>query len=93
MLTQNSDTATVKVEGALLAHTNVYPLVLRAQADGKSADANISGEISDPCKRASFAANSPLTSMDLVRNFDADKTQIIVAKTDIETNYGLICSQ
>ena len=30
--------------------------------------------------------------MDLVRNFDADKTQIIVAKTDIETKYGLICS-
>jgi hypothetical protein len=50
-------------------------------------------EISDPCKRAIFEANSPLMSMDLVRNFDADKTQIIVAKTDIETNYGLICSQ
>jgi hypothetical protein len=49
-------------------------------------------EISDPCKRAIFEANSPLMSMDLVRNFDADKTQIIVAKTDIETNYGLICS-
>ena len=30
--------------------------------------------------------------MQLIRDFDPDKTQNIVPKTDIETDYGLVCS-
>ena len=30
--------------------------------------------------------------MQLIRDFDQDKTQNIVPKTDIETDYGLFCS-
>jgi hypothetical protein len=30
--------------------------------------------------------------MQLIRDFDPEKTQNIVPKTDIETEYGLVCS-
>ena len=30
--------------------------------------------------------------MQLIRDFDLDLSQNIVAKTDIETDYGLVCS-
>jgi hypothetical protein len=71
----NGNTVSVSVLGATLAHTNVYPLTLRAFVDSQSVDTTIfQVEISDPCKRAVFNANSPLADMILIRDFDSTKT-------------------
>ncbi len=88
----DSNIGFLNVEGAALADQNFYALTLQAQADAKSVDCNFNVEISDPCKRAIFPVDSPITDMVLIRDFESEKTQTFWVNTDIETNHSLVCS-
>lgn len=66
----------VQVDSALRTENAIYPMTLRAEADGVSVDANFQVEIPDPCHRVVLQAStpSPLVDMSIVRNFDSSKT-------------------
>ena len=60
----------VTVLGASIANIGVYPLSIRAQKGDKTADATLTVEISDLCKRAVFLDDPRPINMKLIRNFD-----------------------
>jgi len=61
-----------KANGVLLSDKGIYPMTLQATVDVQTTTANFNVEVSDPCKRAVFAAatNPALAGMTLIRDFD-----------------------
>jgi hypothetical protein len=82
----------IKVDGALLADQNVYPLTLQAVVDSKTIATPFTVTISDPCKRAVFENSPSPINMVFIRDFDPTQTQTFTIKTDVEVAYSLVCA-